>query len=131
MEISEIANGFQDLVEQDLIIWERGDLLDLDEWTQLVVQEFLITHKLGWKIGNKRIEDAWVFKTEDKYLQYLDVFPNEQKFMWATENHSKGVTPDEALCYLLKRDNPDFVSMEDGCIKIGNLVILPEGHKLK
>jgi len=131
MTLETIANTYQDLVEQGLIIFEDGNLLDLDEWTQLVVQEFLITHKLGWKIGNKQIEGSWIFKTEDKYLQYLDVFPSEQKFMWATENHSKGVIPDEALYYLLKRDNPDFVSMEDGRIKIGNLVILPEGHKLK
>lgn len=131
MEISEIANSYQDLIEQGQIIFEEGDLLDLDEWTQLVVQEFLITHKFKWLIGNKQIENSWVFKTDDQYLEYLDVFPNEQKFMWATANHSKGIMPDDALFYLLKRENPDIVSMENGFIKIGNLVILPEGIKSK
>jgi hypothetical protein len=126
MEISEIANAYQDLIEQNQISFEEGDLLDLDEWTQLVVQEFLITHKFKWLVGNKQIEDSWIFKTDNQYLQFLDIFPKERKFMWATDSHSKGVTPDEALFYLLKRDHPDLVSLDNGHIKIGNLIILPE-----
>ena len=69
MKIDEIANKYQDLVERNQIIFEEGDLLDLDEWTQLVIQEFLITHKFKWLTGNIQIEGSWVFKTDDPYLQ--------------------------------------------------------------
>lgn len=122
MDVGEIANKFEDLIVSNSMRFRPIIPGEFCEFTQFTVGQFLETHKFKFLIGNTKIEKASVFKIEDSYLQYLDVFPEQMKFMWCTNLHRTGIKPDEALLYLMNRTFPGMKVeiMPDGSIKIND-----------
>jgi hypothetical protein len=104
MKVNDIADKFDHLIEDGKIEFKPSKIKNLpNEWARLIVAEMIESHGLGWKLGNVTIRGSICIKLDDEYLQYIDIFPNEI-LMWCTDNHHKGVHPDEALAYLLNKD---------------------------
>jgi hypothetical protein len=126
MDIATIANNFEDLIVSDRIRFRPVIPGELDEFTYYVVSAFLVTNKLNFLIGDKKIERATCFKIEDPYLQFLDVYPEQMKFMWCTNMHREGVMPDDALKYLIERAFPGMKIeiSPDGSVQINKNITM-------
>ena len=127
-DVGAIANQFEDLIIRGQIGFHPSNVGHLDMFSQLVIQTFLTDHQIGWTLGDRYIGKAICIKVEDSYLQFLDIYPEQMKFQWCTDNHTKGVFPDEAVRYLLKKTFPnmEIEILPNGTIKVGGLTILPK-----
>jgi hypothetical protein len=128
MELAEIANKFQDLIEDGTMTFRTytdEELGEINPWVLYVAKCFLIEHRFKFEVGSEVIDGCYCFRVEDEYLQYLDVFPQFQKYQWATDEHSKGIPPEAAMHHLIKREYPDMNinAQPDGSLKIGNIII--------
>ena len=128
MELAEIANKFQDLIEDGTMTFRTytdEELAEINPWVLYVVKCFLTEHRFKFEVGSEIIDSSYCFRVYDEYLQYLDVFPQFQRYQWATDEHSKGVMPEEAMHHLIKREYPNMNidALPDGSLKIGNIII--------
>ena len=123
MDIGEIANHFEDLVVSRRMRFKVVPAGQLDQFTQLVIEAFLTEQGLEWQLGNKMIAQAVCLKIKDPYLQYLDVYPEQQRYQWCTDEHQKGVMPHDAMKYLIERFMPGvkIKPNADGSISINDL----------
>jgi hypothetical protein len=106
MDIGEIANRFEDLITAGKIQFIPAHPQTLDVFSQYVIEAFLTEQKLKWRLGSVKIEKAVCLKIDDPFLQYLDIYPEQQRYQWCTDNHRKGVMPDKAMTYLIERFLP-------------------------
>lgn len=119
MNISEISEEFERLIQLDQIRFEEAPLESLDGWVKFCVQCMLTPYGLTWKVGTSRVGGGVCLKVDDSFLQFLDVYPETQQFMWCTDGHRSGVHPDRALVRCLKLLGVD-AALKDGSISIDN-----------
>jgi hypothetical protein len=119
MNILEISEEFERLVQLGQIRFEEAPLESLDDWTKTCVQFMLIPYGLTWKVGFPRVGVGVCLKVNDSLLQFLDVYPETQQFMWCTDGHRSGVHPDHALIRCLELLGID-ASLQNDNISIDN-----------
>ncbi len=126
-DVATIANHFEDFISNGRMKFKSVETDKLSPFVQLVVEGFLTEHKLEWELGNIMIGHAVCFKVNDPYLHFLDVYPIQQKYQWAGEDHKVGIMPDDAMVYMIERALPG-TKIE---IKADGSVLLNDNLRIK
>lgn len=103
MSISDI---FEKMIDSNEMSWEKPNLNFIEPFGRMLLKVFVEQAKINWQIAKQKIGSAYVIKLDDEFLQYLDVFPDSQEYMWCIDNHHDSVHPDVASEYLIRKSFP-------------------------
>jgi hypothetical protein len=99
-----ISDQFEELIDKKQIQFNEVKLTD--PWVRSIVKTFLEPANISWKLGDKTIGNACCIKIDDEFLQYVDILPDTEEFVWCTDDHHRGVHPDVASAYLMTKTVP-------------------------
>lgn len=104
-----LGDQFEALIAAGQMTFRPARLEELDDWGRALVTTFLPPEAgISWKLGTPRIGNAYCLRLNDRFLHYLDVYPDTEQFQWCGAGHHEGIHPDEALAYLMARAYPDL-----------------------
>jgi hypothetical protein len=107
------------------------DVDTFDGFTKFILNTYFEGTGIGLKLGSHRIWSAddlhsIIFKTDDDYITYLDIFPSSKQFMFISDkNHNDSMHPDQAMIYLLSKRHPGQYSCMIG--DHGSVVTMQHG----
>ncbi len=91
----------------------KSDADAFDDFTKFLLNSYFRGTNINLKLGSHCVRSknglhSIIFKTDDDYIKYLDVFPSLEQFMFISdEHHHESIHPDQALVYLLSKVNPN------------------------
>lgn len=109
----EAGDEFEQMIADGTMEFHASTPEALEPWGRLLARQFLGTHRIGWKLGSRKVGTAYVLKLDDPKLCYLDIYPDTEQFMWCGEGHHDSIHPDEALAYLMAKDFGVDIKMTD------------------
>ena len=99
-----ISDIFTELIKRKQMTFNSADLSVLPPFAAALVTTFL--SQIDWALGSKTVDGSICLKLNDPYLQYLDIHPDAELFMWITDERNQSVHPDDAGAYILSLKNP-------------------------
>ena len=107
MNTHEVAEQFEELVEQNKIVFKPAKKADLQCSVADEVVKALEEARLVWELGDIKIGKNFIIKTNSGYIHYVDIFPETGQFAFCGEGHHEGIRPSEGFLWLAFLAEPD------------------------